>query len=159
MSSKYFISEKRNNVNHLNYYYFTSSFTENELQEIKKIWDGIPKSKAEVGGGDTSNVTDYRISDISWIGDNDESEWLYSKIAVYAKQANNEMWDFDIKYVADFKVFKKDKDNIMETWIVDVKGMKTSIYKMKIKLLLSKYPEINFIEAYLKGSKWEEKII
>ena len=96
MSSKYFISEKRNNVNHLNYYYFTSAFTETELQEIKKIGDGIPKVKAEVGGGDTSNVTDYRISDISWIGDNDESEWLYSKIADYAKQANNEMWGFDI---------------------------------------------------------------
>jgi len=59
MSSKYFISEKRNNVNHLNYYYFTSAFTETELQEIKKIGDGIPKVKAEVGGGDISNVTDY----------------------------------------------------------------------------------------------------
>jgi PKHD-type hydroxylase len=94
MSSNYFISDQRNNVNHLNYYYFTSAFTESELALIKEIANKIPKQKASVGN--EGDVTEYRISDICWIDDNKETKWLYSKIADYAKIANNEMWDFDI---------------------------------------------------------------
>jgi len=94
MSSKYFIPEQRNNVNHLNYYYFASAFTESELTLIKEIADKIPKERASIGN--EGNVSEYRISDIAWINDNNETQWLYSKIADYAKIANKEMWNFDI---------------------------------------------------------------
>jgi PKHD-type hydroxylase len=94
MSSKYFIPEQRNNVNHLNYYYFASAFTESELALIKEIADKIPKERASIGN--EGNVSEYRISDIAWINDNNETQWLYSKIADYAKIANKEMWNFDI---------------------------------------------------------------
>lgn len=94
MSSKYFIPEQRNNVNHLNYYYFASAFTESELSRIKEIADKIPKERASIGN--EGNVSEYRISDIAWINDNSETQWLYSKIADYAKIANKEMWNFDI---------------------------------------------------------------
>jgi PKHD-type hydroxylase len=83
-------------VNHLNYYYFTNVFTPEELEKIKKLGDSIPKKKAETGAGETSGVSDYRKSDISWIGENPESKWLYKKIAEHAIIANKEMWDFDI---------------------------------------------------------------
>ena len=96
MSSPYFIQDQRNNVNHLNYYYFTSAFTPEELYKIKQIGDNLPKQVASVGGGDKNEVSDYRKSEISWIVDNNETTWLYSKIAHYAKLANKEMWDFDI---------------------------------------------------------------
>ena len=94
MSSNYFISEQRNDVNHLNYYYFASAFTESELALIKEIADKIPKQKASVGN--EGNVSEYRISDVSWINDNNDTQWLYSKIADYANIANKEMWNFDI---------------------------------------------------------------
>jgi hypothetical protein len=44
-----------------------------------------------------------------------------------------------IEYVADFKFKIKDK-NI----IIDSKGMETPVYKLKYKLLVYKYPEIEF---------------
>jgi hypothetical protein len=48
-----------------------------------------------------------------------------------------------IKYIADFKITYADGS----VEIVDVKGHKTQVYKLKKKLLLAKYPEINFREA------------
>ncbi len=94
MSSNYFISEQRNDVNHLNYYYFSSGFTDFEVEKIKKLGGSMPKERASIGNEGT--VSEYRISDIAWINDNEESKWLYTKIADYAKIANKEMWNFDI---------------------------------------------------------------
>lgn len=94
--SKHFLSLERNNVNHFNYYYFTNAFTETELEDIKKLGNSYPKKLAEVGGGDDSTVSDYRKSEISWIPEEPQNEWLYGKISNYASQANKEMWNFDI---------------------------------------------------------------
>jgi len=47
-----------------------------------------------------------------------------------------------ISYIADF-VYWKDWVKIVE----DVKWYRTEIFKLKKKLLLSKYPDINFIET------------
>ena len=96
MSSKYFIQDQRNNVNHFNYYYFTSAFTFNELGEITEIANKIPKQDARTVGDTDEIVSEYRKSEIGWIPDNDDTSWLYEKIAGLAKTANKEMWNFDI---------------------------------------------------------------
>jgi PKHD-type hydroxylase len=94
--SKQFITQERNNVNHFNYYYYAKPFTIEELEDIKKIGNSYPMQKAQVGGGDDSQMTDYRRSEISWIPESQETQWLYDKIANYAIEANKEMWNFDI---------------------------------------------------------------
>jgi protein associated with RNAse G/E len=48
----------------------------------------------------------------------------------------------EIKYVADFKVTYPDG----KIQIVDTKGYRTKEYKLKKKMLLFRYPDINFIE-------------
>jgi hypothetical protein len=48
-----------------------------------------------------------------------------------------------IKYRADFRVAYTDK----RVEIVDTKGYRTKEYQIKKKLLLAKYPDIDFIEA------------
>jgi len=45
-------------------------------------------------------------------------------------------------YIADF-AYTRDGKRIIE----DVKGFKTAVYKLKIKMLLWKYPDINFLET------------
>jgi len=47
-----------------------------------------------------------------------------------------------ITYVGDFRYVDKTGAVIVE----DVKGMKTDVYKIKRKLLLWRYPDINFVE-------------
>jgi len=49
-----------------------------------------------------------------------------------------------ITYVADFRYVDGPTG---ETIVEDVKGMKTDVYKIKKKLLLWRYPDINFIES------------
>jgi PKHD-type hydroxylase len=93
--SKQFLQKERNNVNHFNYYYFTDAFTTEQLGRIKEIGNSYPMKVAEVGGED-SQVSDYRKSEISWIPENEDNMWLYDKIAHYAIIANQEMWNFDI---------------------------------------------------------------
>ena len=46
MSSKYFLPEQRNNVNHLNYYYFENAFSEEEIEKIKSLGDTLSKERA-----------------------------------------------------------------------------------------------------------------
>ena len=48
-----------------------------------------------------------------------------------------------ISYFADFQYVDLATG---KTIVEDVKGMKTEVYKIKKKLLLWRYPEINFIE-------------
>lgn len=48
-----------------------------------------------------------------------------------------------IRYVADFEVEYADGHRE----IIDVKGVKTEAYKIKKKMLLDMYPNINFIEV------------
>lgn len=94
--SKHFLANERNNVNHFNYYYYSNAFTPEELDAIKSIGNSYPKQAAEVGGGDTSSVSDYRKSEVSWIPEEPNNQWLYDKISQYAISANKEMWNFDI---------------------------------------------------------------
>lgn len=48
-----------------------------------------------------------------------------------------------MKYKADFRYVDSNGDTVIE----DVKGMKTQVYKLKKKLLLWRYPELNFVEV------------
>lgn len=48
-----------------------------------------------------------------------------------------------IKYIADFVVHYKDGRNV----VVDVKGDKTDVYRIKRKMLLYKHPDIIFEEV------------
>lgn len=92
----FFLNNQRNNVNHLNYYYFTNAFTPEELVKIVEIGEKYPKKSATTVGNEGDVVSDYRLSEISWLDENDETSWLYTKLAEYAKIANEEMWNFDI---------------------------------------------------------------
>ncbi len=96
-SKNKFVSNQRNNVNHFNYYYFTNVFTEQELEQIIEVGESQPKIKATTVGEDISlEVSDYRVSDISWLSNNPKTSWVYNRIADLAIKANSEMWNFDI---------------------------------------------------------------
>ena len=96
MSTTYFLEKQRNDVNHFNYYYYTNAFTPEELQMINDLGESYPKQQAVTGGKETV-VSDYRISEVSWIPFETQTQWLYQKIANYAMEANSQMgWNFDI---------------------------------------------------------------
>lgn len=110
--SNHFLPEQRNNVNHLNYYYFTNAFTPEEITKIIQIGENLPMKKGTtVGSDETEEVSTYRISEVSWIDETEETSWIYEKIANYAKIANKEMWNFDIWNFQDPLQFTKYEGN------------------------------------------------
>jgi PKHD-type hydroxylase len=95
-SQNYFLNNQRTDINHLNYYYFTNVFTPEELVKIVEIGEKTPKTNATTVGTEGDIVSEYRLSEISWLNENDETSWLYLKLAEHAKIANEAMWNFDI---------------------------------------------------------------
>jgi PKHD-type hydroxylase len=135
MSSKYFIQKERNQVNHLNYYYFINAFTPEEIRKIRDLGDALPQQRGSVIGDD--GQTTYRISDVSWIPEEPEHEWLFTKLSEYAHSANKEMWNFDIWGYGDELQYTTYYDNGGHyDWHADV-GPGISNRKMSMVLQLS----------------------
>lgn len=67
---------------------------------------------------------------------------LQPKILLQEKFKRNDKVIRAIYYIADFKV----EDACGHDFYVDVKGMKTPVYLIKKKLMLHKYPNIDFRE-------------
>lgn len=136
MSSKYFIQEKRDNTNHLNYYYFTNSFTDEEINKIKRTASLLPMTSGKTGV-DSQTEEKVRKSEICWISDSDENTWLYEKIAMYAKIANKEMWNFDIwGFQDDLQFTRYNGDGGHYSWHADL-GPGMSNRKLSCVLQLS----------------------
>lgn len=51
-------------------------------------------------------------------------------------------WIRPIKYISDFKVIYPDGQEV----IIDTKGYRTEVYRLKKKMLLKRYPDIEFRE-------------
>jgi PKHD-type hydroxylase len=137
-SKKYFLNEERNNVNHFNYYYYTSAFTPSEIIKIREIGESFQKQKAVTGGGpDGGVVSDYRKSEIAWLPENSDTSWLYEKIADYSISANKEMWNFDIwGYHDDLQYTTYYGDGGHYDWHADL-GPGISNRKLSVVLQLS----------------------
>ena len=75
--------------------YFThkSIFTESELINITAIGEAMEPQQAKTYGG--SNQENYRDSHVSWIENNKENKWLYTKLINAMTVVNNTVgWNF-----------------------------------------------------------------
>jgi len=92
-----FLDQERNDVNHLNYYYFTNAFTPEEIQKIIEIGESHPKySGVTIGDDENGGVSDYRVSEIAWLDETPSTQFIFDKFTEYAMIANKAMWNFDI---------------------------------------------------------------
>ena len=135
--SRYFLNEQRTQMNHMNYYYFTDVFTKEELERIRIIGDNAPKQAATTVADEDEVISDYRKSEISWLDDNQETRWVYEKIADLCKIANKNMWNFDIwGYQDSFQYTVYYGDGGHYDWHVDM-GPGISNRKISFVLQLS----------------------
>jgi PKHD-type hydroxylase len=74
---------------------FRESFSNAELDRIIEIGDSIPTIEATIGsdGGTDDNI---RRSKISWIPQNDQTLWIYDKLAWVIRQLNGQFYKFDM---------------------------------------------------------------
>ena len=85
-------------VNQTNYYWFDEGFSPQELTKLETQVQQIPSTPGvtEAGGQDEGEGLDSRNSTIKWVPFSDETKWIYDKIGMLTKTANDEMFHFDI---------------------------------------------------------------
>jgi len=98
MNSKFSFdrNQYRSDVKFTDYYWFKDGFSKEELEHIEEMTLRLPFETAATGQDDSSTVTEYRKSKIKWCPQNEEWEWVYSKLHDMLVEANDVMWKFDL---------------------------------------------------------------
>jgi len=94
-------SEYRSDVNFGDYYWFNSGFSKAELQEIEEMTSNLEWETAATGQDGTVKVSEYRKSKIKWCPQNNNWDWVYSRLHDMLVEANNAMWKFDITHMRE----------------------------------------------------------
>lgn len=91
--------------------YIDSFFTSEECRSIIDHFSDISKlKKAKVGSGKDSVLnTDIRNSNVHFMDITEEdSHWIFSKVATGIWEANRQIFDFDIDYIETFQFSEYD---------------------------------------------------
>lgn len=136
-ASHSFLHDHRLNFDHMNYYYFENAFTDEEIDKIKELGNALPQIKATVVADSENQVSDYRESEISWMPEDSKYLWIYDRISTLAKEANSNMWGYDIFGYDDSLQFTTYYDNNGHyDWHVDF-GPTISNRKLSVVIQLS----------------------
>jgi PKHD-type hydroxylase len=72
-------------------------FTEDEIKSIISIGDALEKDKATIHGADKEDdYSKIRESSISWIEYNQDTGWIYDRLAHILRMLNGQFYRFDI---------------------------------------------------------------
>lgn len=119
-----------------NYYWYRDGFNKNELDKIYNDLNDVPFQEATTFGSSDKKV---RSSRIKWIPMNDQWNWLYTKLVNMAKDANGQMWNFDL-YSAPEQIQYTEylaEDEGHYTWHQDIGPGMGSHRKISITVQLS----------------------
>lgn len=122
-----------------NYYYYSKGINDEDIAKIIQV-----SKKYQVIDGTISDGLDstYRKSKIIWIPLNDETQFIYDKIVFLLKDANKNMWNFNITNIIDkLQLSEYEGDNRQEEqghydWHMDF-GENNSTRKISLTVQLS----------------------
>ena len=81
---------------------WTDAFSEAEIDSIRAYGDALPSSDGTLGAGDV--IESIRKSKVSWVGHNQETDFIYDRLAGVARSLNGQFYGFDIwGFVEDFQ--------------------------------------------------------
>lgn len=118
---------------------WNDAFTSHELKRVKELgMERVPR-KARVQGFDEH--TDYqhvRSSNTSWIELNDQTQWLYHRLAHVANHVNSRHWRFDLYGFSEHFQFTQYESAHMGhySWHVDRGVDHTSISPRKLSMVV-----------------------
>jgi PKHD-type hydroxylase len=116
-----------------------NGFTDQDIKSIIDIGEKYCKTEAKVGGQqDGQDISKIRKSEVSWINLNNETNWLYDKLAYIARQLNGQFFDYNLYgFVEDFQytVYRPEGDHY--TWHMDKGPNNGAPRKLSLVLQLS----------------------
>tara|TARA_R110002012_G_scaffold32243_1_gene95542 strand:- start:2306 stop:2920 length:615 start_codon:yes stop_codon:yes gene_type:complete len=95
--------DSENTINMADYYFFKNAFSDEEIEDIKKIAMDFPAIDAATGQEDSANHDDgVRKSTVRWMtGKDGKEDWIYKRIMGMVNEANNHLWDFNLSHAAE----------------------------------------------------------
>lgn len=79
------------------YLFWKDGFSDEEIEAIKGIGASRKANDATVNGkSEQEDISDIRVSKTSWIDLQQDSEWLYNRLAYIARQLNGQYYNFDL---------------------------------------------------------------
>lgn len=74
-----------------------NGFSEDEINKIIEYGDSLILSKATIGNTTAEDdISPIRESKVSWMGLNENTGWIYDRLAFIARQLNGQFYKFDL---------------------------------------------------------------
>lgn len=118
------------------YTFWEDGFTSDELKNIDSLCRKAVLKQATVG--DTNELKNLRRSEVGWVDCNEETEWLYARVAHITRSLNSKYYNFDLYGIVEpFQYTVYDGKNLGHyEWHVDT-TVSSSPRKMSFVLQLS----------------------
>jgi PKHD-type hydroxylase len=100
-----YYSEKSND--YLEFYVFQEVFTDEEIETIIELGNNLYLREGKVNGGRNDLNTTVRKSEIGFFEFNEDTKWIFDRIADHVIIANEELWNFDLIGFGDSIQFTK----------------------------------------------------
>ena len=122
---------KFNDVNHA---YWEKGFSVEEIDSIIKYGDGLILDKASLAGKTVNEKV--RNSKTGWIASNEQTGWLYDRLAFIARSLNSQYFNFDLYgFSEDFQYTVYEGNDEHYDWHMD-KGGSSGFPQRKLSLVL-----------------------
>lgn len=76
--------------------WWQNGFSTDEVYRIRTLGDRLISERGTDGKVGTGKVSDIRRTTVTWFGLDDDTRWLYDRLAYIARMLNGEFFGFDI---------------------------------------------------------------
>jgi PKHD-type hydroxylase len=122
--------------NFAEFVYYQGLFLPHEVDRILNFWDEEKTIKATVSGEEEYD-DELRKSSVMFIENNQENEWIYSKLAGLAINCNNERYYFDLLgFHQELQLTRYSKGDYFD-WHLDFGNGEISARKLSMTIQLS----------------------
>lgn len=75
---------------------YRDAFSSDEITKLIKQLDALERRQASIGEGGNIVEESIRSSTVAWLSLNDESQWIYDRMAYVARVLNGQFYKFDL---------------------------------------------------------------
>jgi PKHD-type hydroxylase len=118
------------------YAYLTDAFTNDEIDKIIEIGDNEEMEESKIfGGREFTTDEKVRITDVSWISLNKETDWLFNKLEGCVRYLNDTFYNYDLTNYETLQYTCYNKKGSHYDWHADVQF--NTVHPLMRKLSLS----------------------
>lgn len=137
---------------------YRDAFTADEINNIINYCDSLEKQKATVGNNNVDDI--IRRSNIAWVHYQNETQWIFDRMAWVARQLNGQFYKFDLYGFNEglqYTTYDGDEEEYY-SWHIDSGVVTSSPRKLSIILQLSDPAEYEGGSLEIYASSFPESV-